>query len=158
MAATINTLAKELIERLNHLSRVINQNPAGKQRSQLCKAVGITLRELARKSAMDAEARDMAAFVALCLHGIHSTIDETVRAWEKRNYWIKADRFRHDWKWAQKKSEQVTQAVQRNDWTALAHIMPEIASQLKSVKLPKRNTIGSAWDGAYQHLQNSTRK
>ncbi len=140
------------------MSRVINRNGVGKRRSQLCKAVAITLRELAIKPVMDAEARDMAAFVTLCLSKIHSTIDETVIAWEKRNYWIKADRFRRNWAWAKTNSEEMAEAVLGNDWVKLAKIMPSIAAQLQSIKLPKRNTIGSAWEGAYEHLRESMRQ
>lgn len=140
------------------MSRIIHRNPIRKHRGQLCKAVAITLRDLAVKPSVDSEARDMAAFVALCLESIHETIDETVIAWEKRNYWIKADRFRRDWAWAQKKSVEVSQAVLSDDWGEMANLMPEIAAQLQSVKLPKGNTIGNAWDGAYEHLRKSVSK
>lgn len=140
------------------MSRIINRNAVGTRRQQLCKAVAITLRELAGKTSVDDEARDMVAFVTLCLNKIHNTIDETVSAWEKRNYWIKADRFRRDWSWTQKKQEQISQALLHNDWVEIAHIMPEIATQLRSVKTPKRNTIGDAWTGAYQLWHKSIRQ
>jgi len=133
---------------------VINPDGIGKQRNRLCKAVLITLRELAGKAAIDDEARDMAAFIALCLEQIHETTDVTASAWERRDYWVKADRFRRDWAWAEHKSQAVRAAVLHNDWGELAHLMPEIASQLQSTKIPKRNTIGHAWNGAYEQLRN----
>ncbi|MFQ5406923.1 MAG: hypothetical protein ACE5FI_00685 [Anaerolineales bacterium] len=137
------------------MSRIINPDGVGQQRTRLCKAVMLTLRELAAKQDIDDEARDMAAFISLCLREIYATVDVTVRAWEKRDYWVKADRFRRDWAWSQTKSEAVRQSVLCNDWGELAQLLPEIAAreQLVKIKLPKRNTIGSAWEGAFQRLR-----
>lgn len=119
----------------------------------------LTLRELAAKQEIDDQARDMAAFIALCLHEIHGTIDVTVRAWEKRDYWMKADRFRQEWAWSKAKAEAVSEAVLRDDWGELAHLMPELAAQpqLSRTKLPKRNTIGDVWNGACQRLRETHR-
>ena len=139
------------------MSRLINPDGVGTQRNRLCKAVLLTLRELATKQDIDDEARDMAAFIALCLEKVIATVEVTVLAWEKRDYWVKADRFQYEWSWAQSKSEAVRQAVLRNDWGELAQLMPEIAAkpQLVKIKLPKRNTIGTAWQGAFQRLRET---
>ena len=67
------------------MSRLINLDSSGKQRTQLTKAVMMTIRELATKKDIDDEARDMAAFLAIALSEIHNTIDVSVRAWEKRD-------------------------------------------------------------------------
>lgn len=139
------------------MSRVINTNGAGKQRDQLCRAVMIALRELAAKKEIDDEARDMAAFLALALAQIHETVDASVRAWEKRDYWLKADQFRMQWAWAQAKSRAISQAVLLNDWGELAMLMPEVAGKLRGVRLPKRNTIGRPWAGAYAALKERGR-
>jgi hypothetical protein len=40
--------------------------------------------------------KDLVAFIVLSLQEINNTIDSSVEAWEKRGYWIKADRFRMD--------------------------------------------------------------
>lgn len=140
------------------MSQITRHGGSGQRRTQICKAAAITIRELAMKPSVDAEARDMASFVSLCLTQIHNTIEDTVKAWEKRNYWVKADRFRREWHWAEKNSRDVAQAVMSDDWDKLTLLMPEIAAQFNNVKLPKRNTIGTAWNGAYQHLRKSNRK
>ncbi len=135
------------------MSRVINTDGVGKQRTQLSKAVLIAIRELAAKKQIDDEARDIAAFLALALGKIHETVDESVRAWEKRDYWIKADQFRMQWAWAHASSQRARQAVLLNDWGELAVLIPEIAARLGTVKLPKSNTVGKPWTGALVELK-----
>ena len=34
------------------------------------------------------------------LEAIDESIEQSVAAWEKRGYWLKADRFRQEWRWA----------------------------------------------------------
>ncbi len=135
------------------MSRVINTDGVGKQRNQMSKAVLIAIRELAVKKQIDDEARDMAAFLSLALTQIHGTVDQSVRAWEKRDYWVKADQFRMQWAWAQSSAEKVKEAVLINDWGELAVLMPEIAAKLNTIKLPKSNTVGAPWRGALAELK-----
>ncbi|MBM4423951.1 MAG: hypothetical protein FJ030_11235 [Chloroflexi bacterium] len=135
------------------MSRLIKTDTAGKQRTQLIKAVMITIRELAAKKQIDDEARDMAAFLSLSLTVIHNTVDESVRAWEKRDYWVKADQFRMQWAWSQTVAAKVREAALLNDWGELALLMPEIANKLNTVKLPKSNTVGKPWTGALAELK-----
>ncbi|HKZ70208.1 MAG TPA: hypothetical protein VI547_03480 [Anaerolineales bacterium] len=135
------------------MSRLIKTDTAGKQRTQFTKAVMITIRELAAKKQVDDEARDMAAFLSLALTAIHNTIDESVKAWEKRDYWMKADQFRRDWAWAGVMAGKTREAALLNDWGELALLMPEIAKKLGAVKLPKSNTLGKPWAGALVELK-----
>ncbi|MBI3361408.1 MAG: hypothetical protein HY023_09895 [Chloroflexi bacterium] len=132
---------------------MINTDGVGKKRDQLCRAVVLAVRGLAAKGAVDDEARDMAAFIAIALGDIHETIDVTVAAWEKRDYWIKADQFRMQWGWSEKMSGQVRQAVLLNDWGELAVLLPEIGTRLGNVKLPKRKALGEPWNGALAELK-----
>ncbi len=135
------------------MSRLIKTDTVGKQRTQLIKAILIAIRELAAKKQIDDEARDMAAFLSLALTKIYSTIDESVRAWEKRDYWIKADQFRMQWAWTGEMARKVREAALLNDWGELALLMPEIAAKFNSPKLPKSNTVGKPWAGALAELK-----
>ena len=136
------------------MSRLIKHESAGKLRTQLCKAVGLTLRELAAKAQPDDAARDMAAFVALCLREIDATINESVAAWEKRDYWVKADRFRLEWQWAGHYSAVLTRALVDNNVALLPEQLLKIGARLQAVKLPLRNTVGEPWHGALQRLHD----
>ncbi len=84
------------------LSRIINPEGSGKERTRLTKEVVLSIRELMKQAEPDAQSRDLAAFIALALIEITKTIEASVIAWEKRGYWVKADRFRMEWAWSEK--------------------------------------------------------
>jgi hypothetical protein len=72
------------------MSPIINPESAGKERTQLSKAIVLAVRELAKQTDITNEAKDLAAFIALSLKSISDGIDVSVAAWEKRGYWVKA--------------------------------------------------------------------
>jgi hypothetical protein len=134
------------------LSRVIHIDGVGKTRSQLIRAVTLALRELAGQSEPDETSRDLVAFIIITLEQIDQTVEETVLAWEKRGYWLKADRFRLEWNWTIKISQDLHQALFMDDWEKIGYACMELASKLNSVKLPQRNSIGTPWVGAWIRL------
>jgi hypothetical protein len=125
----------------------------GKQRERLLKGVVLALRELATRSRVDDETRDLVAFIALALNGIHATVDVTCAAWEKRDYWLKADQFRREWAWAGRTAEKLERVVLGDEWQNLGQLIPELAKHLEKVTLPKRNNLGTPWLGAYAELR-----
>ena len=134
------------------MSRVINPDGVGKQRDRLMKAVTLALRTVATRSQVDTETRDLVAFIALALNEIHATMDVTTAAWEKRDYWLKADQFRREWAWAGRSAEKLERVVLGDEWQNLPTLMVELAKHLAKVNLPKRNTLGTPWVGAYAKL------
>jgi len=115
--------------------------------------VHTSLRQLAQRPTVDDETRDLAAFLALAMHEINATIDVTCAAWEKRDYWLKADQFRRDWLWAGTLAEKVERVVLAERWPEMAALMPALAGKLEKVNVPKRNTLGVPWLGAYAQLR-----
>jgi len=89
------------------MSRVINLDSVGKERTHLTKSIVIALRTLAKQTEVDEATRDLSAFIALALMRINATIDISVQAWEKRGYWVKADKFRMEWMWTKQMGEQM---------------------------------------------------
>jgi hypothetical protein len=135
------------------LSRVVNPDGVGKQRDRLLKCVALALRQLATRSTVDNESRDLVAFMALALNEIHANIDVTCQAWEKRDYWLKADQFRRDWSWAGKTADKLERVVLGDQWQNLGELVPALAKNLEKVTLPKRNTLGTPWVGSFVQLQ-----
>jgi hypothetical protein len=131
---------------------VINPETAGKERTRLAKAVVLAIRELMRQSQPDENTRDLAAFISLALEIIAGTIDSSVVAWEKRGYWVKADRFRMEWVWASRLSGAMRQAVLAEDWLKVAQTTAQIAERLNGVQVPQRHRLGTPWVGAYQKM------
>jgi len=134
------------------LSRVINPEGAGKERNRLVKSIVLAMRELMRQSEPDDHSRDLAAYIALALLEINGTVEASVAAWEKKGYWVKADRFRMDWVWTERAGQQMRQAVLNDDWATIALTIAQLGSKLNHVEVPARHRLGTPWVGAYTHL------
>jgi len=134
------------------LSRVINPESAGKERTQLTKAIVLAVRELAKQAEVTNEAKDLAAFIALALKSISEGIDISVAAWEKRDYWIKADKFRMEWRWTGQVADKMKVAIFTDDWGTIAMLMPQIAQKFSKIMVSNNHRLGKPWVGAYQQL------
>jgi hypothetical protein len=108
-----------------------------------------------RQSQPDSKTRDLAAFIALALEAVAATIDASVDAWEKRGYWVKADRFRMDWYWSEQLGRAMRQAVLAEDWPTIALTAAQVAEKLSGVKVPQRNQLGTPWTGAMDRLRKN---
>ena len=89
---------------------------------------------------------------ASSLEEIASTIDLSVAAWEKRGYWVKADRFRMDWIWTEHLGGVMRQAVLSEDWATVARTVGQVGEKLSGVKVPLHNRVGTPWYGALRVL------
>ncbi len=136
------------------MSRIVNPDSAGKQRTQLTKAIVLAVRELARQKEINSEARDQAAFIAQALLVIAKGIDTSVAAWEKRGYWVKADKFRMEWSWTQASAAKLRTAIQTEDWATVAMLSAHIAEKLNKVQISPNHRLGKPWTGAYSELIN----
>jgi len=134
------------------MSRVINPDSAGKQRVQLTKAIVLSIRELARQKDTGVETHDLAAFISFALKSISEGIDASVTAWEKRDYWIKADKFRMEWAWAGSTAEKMRVAVLAEDWTTVAMLSAQIAQKLNKIQVSENHRLGKPWVGAFKQL------
>ncbi|MEN6435653.1 MAG: hypothetical protein ABFD14_13855 [Anaerolineaceae bacterium] len=134
------------------MSRLIDTESEGKQRNQLTKSILICIREFMKQSSADQKSKDLTAFIILALRDIHSGIDPTVEAWEKRGYWVKADRFRMEWRWTESYAKELEVALMKDDWGTVAQTAIRIAEKFPNVKVPTRRMSGDFWDRAYCRL------
>lgn len=137
------------------MSRVINPDSAGKERTRLTKGIVIAIRELVKQAEPNSQTRDLAAFIALALQTIANGIDVSVAAWEKRDYWIKADRFRMEWAWAGQIGAKMERALLDDDWGSVAMLSAQIAQKLQKVKVSENHRMGTPWVGAYRQLKEN---
>lgn len=135
------------------MGRIINTEGAGKERNRLSRCIVLSLRELMRQSQPDDKSRDLAAFIALALLSISDTVEASVLAWEKKGYWVKADRYRMEWSWTERFGKQMKQAVFQEDWPMVAQVSVQVAQKLMSVEVPLRNRLGTPWLGAWGALK-----
>lgn len=135
------------------MSRVINLQSSGKERTRLSKATVIAIRELMRQDEINDQTIDLAAFIALSCEAISKTIEPSVSAWEKRGYWVKADRFRLEWSWAETLSIKLRSAIFDEEWPVVAMTAAQIGEKLSNVKVSERHRMGKPWVGAWKKLK-----
>lgn len=121
----------------------------------MVKSVVVALRELLKLTDTGDETRDITAYISLALKSIADTVDESVAAWEKRGYWVKAERFRMDWEWTGFFAKSYKDALLKEDWGAVASLAARTGQKFSKVKVAEKNRIGSPWKGAYQKIKNS---
>lgn len=136
------------------MSPIINPESAGKERTQLTKAIVLAVRELAKQTDITNDTKDLAAFIALALKSISEGIDVSVAAWEKRGYWVKADRFRMEWLWTGQYADKMKVAIFTNDWGTVAMLMPQIAQKFNKIVVSENHRLGKPWAGAFMKLTN----
>jgi len=134
------------------LGRVISTENLATERNRLLKAMALALREMAKKSSYDEESRDLAAFLVLALDNVAESIERSVLAWEKRGYWVKADRFRMEWAWAESLRTKMRAAVNTEKPEEIAMAASTLSDKLKGVKVSERHRLGSPWHGAWAQL------
>jgi hypothetical protein len=134
------------------MSPIINPESAGKERTQLSKAIVLAVRELAKQIEVTEEAKDLAAFMAIALKSISEGIDVSVAAWEKRGYWVKADRFRMEWLWTGQVADKMKSAILSDDWGTIAMLMPQIAQRFNKIVVSENHRLGKPWVGSYGRL------
>ena len=134
------------------MSRVINPDSVGKERTRLIKSIVLCIRELAKQAKVTPETKDQVSFIALALQSISDGVDVSVAAWEKRDYWVKADKFRMEWMWAGSMAEKMKTAVLSDDWMSIASFLPQIASRFNKVEVSDNHRLGKPWENAYALL------
>lgn len=137
----------------SHMGRVIHTENLATDRNRLMKAMAIALRELARQPGFDAHTRDLAAFLVLALEGVSESIERSVLPWEKRGYWLKADRFRMDWAWVEPLAKRMRAAVQGDDIGGIAEGVAALGQRLRDVQVAEKHRLGTPWVGAWEKLQ-----
>ncbi len=137
------------------MARVVNTNSPGKRRNQNMRACAELLRRLSQKTEMDADAHDMVAALYLELKQIDDSIDEAVAAWEKRDYWIKAEQFRQKWTWVGLNAEMLLELIKAGDWNKLPALLVQLLPHFAEIKINKFTRNEDLWQGKYNQLINS---
>jgi hypothetical protein len=134
------------------MSRIIATETPGKTRNQLRRTIAEALRHLSQKSRMDEEVKDLSAIIVYCLHGMADTVDQTTEAWEKRDYYMKAERFREQWRWLEPMADQLSAAIYRERWNELPSVLAELMPYFADVKIKRMTRKPTLWRGAYERL------
>lgn len=127
-------------------------------RNRLNRSIVLAIRTLMQQPSPNQLSLDLAAFVVLALEKIQESIETSAIAWEKRDYWLKADRFRMEWQWVGEVRKSLTQHLLQEDWPLLAADLTSVAQNLSKVEIRPNNRIGEPWLGAWQAFKKQFQK
>lgn len=134
------------------MSRLLNGPNPGTERNQLRRTIAEALRHLLSKKNLDDEAKDMVALIIYSLHGIAEGVDQSATAWEKRDYFLKADRFRLEWAWVETSANRLEMILRGQLWPDLPAALMELAPRFGDITVTKFVRSEAMWKGRYQQL------
>jgi hypothetical protein len=134
------------------MSRVINIDNPTKRRNHNRRTIAELLRRLSQKPGIDEEAKDLAAAIVLALQDITAGVEQTALAWEKRDYWLKAERFIRQWEWAAEVAANMDDVIRHDAWDLLPELLAELFPRFADIQIKKMTRKPDTWQGAYQEL------
>ena len=134
------------------MSRVIATESVGQERHRLRRTIAEALRRLARKQAFDDESLDLASLVVFSLRRLEEGVDQTASAWEKRNYYLKADRFRREWEWLDDTAYALESALLLGQHDRLPTVLASLFPKFGDITIGRYTRSPELWEGAYQKL------
>ena len=124
-------------------------------RNRLMKSIVLAIRTLMQQGSPDKRSLDMAAYIVLALGKIDETINTAAVAWEKRDYWVKADQFRQEWAWIEPSQTRLKAAVVAQNWAEIGTEVVLVGQHLSKVRIAEKNRIGEPWVGAWEALRRT---
>jgi hypothetical protein len=134
------------------MSRIIHTNSPTKIRNRNRRSIAEMLRRLMQKPEIDAESRDMAAMITLLLWEIADGVEQSAQAWEKRDYWMKAERFMREWNWSAKIAANLEDVIRHEAWDLMPELMLELYPHFIDIQLKTMTRKPSLWQGAHTKL------
>jgi len=134
------------------MSRVIYTQKPGKIRNRHRRTVAEALRRLSQKPRLDDEAKDLAALIIFSLHGIADTVEQTIDAWERRDYYMKAERFRQQWRWLNRMTDELSAVIYEGQWDQLPAALARLTTHFADVKIKQMTRKPTLWQGAYERF------
>lgn len=134
------------------MGRVINTDSTGKRRNQIMRSAAEILRRLSQKNDVDDSVKDMVSMLVYLFRELDEGIEQSAAAWEKRDYWLKADEFRQRWGWAGAMADEIDALVRADEWQNLPQIMIKLLPYFNDIKITKLTRKESLWEGSYTRL------
>jgi hypothetical protein len=135
------------------MSRIININGSSSERNKMLRSIRTAVDVLLNEQPDENETKNIVTYIMLSLKSITKSVDKTIVAWEKRDYWVKADRFRLDWEWVNTYYQQLLGLVKADNWDEAAQTARQLQRHLQNIS-PYKHTKKSTypWSDAYREL------
>jgi hypothetical protein len=104
------------------------------------------------KRELDAEARDLAALIVFALREIQLGVEQSATVWDKKHYYIKADRLRAEWEWSSRAADRMAALIRAGDWVRLPVALADLVPRFADVGVTKLTRGPELWRGAYEKL------
>ncbi len=137
------------------MSRIVNTDGPGQRRNRHRRTIAEALRHLMEKPKVDEESKNLAALIVLSLREIDRSVDQAAAAWEKRNYFVKADRFRREWAWVPLAADELEAIIRAGRWQRLPVGLAAILPHFADITVTKYVRAPSLWANAYSRLLES---
>jgi len=134
------------------MSKVINTESPAVRRQKILRLIAIIVNQLGSVEQTRSEINDQIAFIYLSLIEIEKTIKATLKPWEKRDYWVKADKFRAEWLWVGEIRRSLKIRQLDSGWLSIPDEIASLAKKLTGVEPIKRFKNEKFWIGAYQRM------
>jgi hypothetical protein len=135
------------------LARIVRPESAARTRERILQSTSLAIRYAATQSQGSGDRHDVLAFIVLALHEIAESVDTSATAWEKRGYWLKADRFRRDWIWVEQVRLKIENALREQDLAAAGDGVGQLSGHLAGVKIPTQMQRSTPWQGSWERWQ-----
>ncbi len=140
------------------MSRIINTEGApATRRNRMRRTIAEALRHLMTKQTFDAESKDLTAMIVLALREIDKSIEQTVTAWEKRDYYMKAEQFQREWAWLGPLERMLRTALLEGQYETLPLIFAQLLVQFQDITITKVTRDLSKYEGAFEELRTAER-
>ena len=139
------------------MGRLVTTDSTGTQRARLRRTIAEALKRLMAKGELDEEAKDLAALIVFVLREIAAGVEKSAAAWDKRHYYIKADRLRADWDWTDRFADRLANLLVVEDWARVPVALAQLAPRFADVSVVKLTRSSTLWEGAHARLVEQTR-
>ena len=134
------------------MSRIIRIENPTTIRNRNRRSIAEILRRLSQKPQLDAEARDMIATMVYLLREIYVGVEAAALAWEKRDYWLKAERFLREWSWTAETAANLEDVLRNDALDLLPELLADLFPRFADVQIKTMTRKPDLWQGAHQRL------
>ena len=122
------------------------------QRNRLRRTLAEALHRLGDAPAPTDTNRDLVALLVYILRQLQAGVEQSAAAWDKRDYYMKAERFRQEWAWCGPMERLLTHALRYGPWDEVAELLPTLRQQVAEIQVTKLTRDETLWAGAAARL------
>ncbi|GAB4473209.1 MAG: hypothetical protein Kow0088_08310 [Anaerolineales bacterium] len=134
------------------MSRIIKTQNGYRMREKALSLIGKAIYD-SNNAITDADKLDIASFIALSLIEVMDSVRGTSMAWEKRDYWVKADQFQAEWMWVEKAKSVLVEAIVAKDYPKIGEVYHELKKNRKILEGMIKTRKKIDYTGSYHRLK-----